>query len=256
VNDLEVARRAARAGADIIRRAFGKATSAEWKGDANPVTLVDQEAETAILGVLAESRPGDATLAEESGGQSFEEGRVWIVDPLDGTVNFLHGIPQLAVSVALWIDGRAEVADIIDVCRAEEFTAAQGRGAWLGETPITVSPQTDLGASLVATGFPYDRNVHGRRYAAIMGEVLVRVRGIRRIGSAALDLAWVACGRYEGYWEFGIQPWDAAAGVLLVEEGGGRISDLEGDPHRLDDAAIVASNASIHEPLLAALHSA
>ncbi len=129
-----------------------------------------------------------------------------------------------------------EVAVIHDVDRIEEFTAQRGKGAWLDERPIVVSGEADLARSLIATGFPYDRNIHGRAYAATLGEVLTRVQGIRRFGSAALDLAWVACGRYEGYWESGTQPWDAGAGVLLIEEAGGRVTNLDRDPHRLDDS--------------------
>lgn len=256
-SDLDVAIDAARVGAGLVGKAVGTTTTAQWKSDANPVTTVDQDAEAAIIEVIARFRPNDSVLAEEGGGSSWDQGRVWLVDPLDGTVNFIHDIPHIAVSVALWIDGRPEVAVIYDVNRNEEFTAQRGQGAWLASRsarrPITVSSETDLARSLVATGFPYDRNVHGRTYAATMGEVLTRVQGIRRFGSAALDLAWVACGRYEGYWESGTQPWDAAAGVLLIGEASGRVTNLGQRLHRLDDPVIVATNGQIHDALIEAL---
>lgn len=252
-SDLDVAIDAARAGAAVVAQAIGQPTTAEWKSDANPVTIVDQQAEAAIVEVIAGFRPDDSVLAEEGGGSSWDEGRVWLVDPLDGTVNFIHDIPHIAVSVALWIDGEPEVAVIYDVDRIEEFTAQRGEGAWLDHRQIAVSGEADLARSLIATGFPYDRNIHGRAYAATLGEVLTRVQGIRRFGSAALDLAWVACGRYEGYWESGTQPWDAGAGVLLIEEAGGRVTNLDRRPHRLDDPVIVATNRHIHDSLVDAL---
>ena len=254
-DDLEVAIDAARIGAAVVQKAFGTAITAEFKSDANPVTLVDQEAEAAIVEVISRWRPMDSVLAEEGGGSGWDQGRVWIIDPLDGTVNFIHAIPHISVSVALWIDGHAQVGVVLDVGRHEEFTACRGKGAWLNQTPLSVSTEAKLAASLVATGFPYDRNVHGRTYAAVLGEVLTRVQGIRRFGSAALDLAWVACGRFEGYWESGIQPWDAAAGVLLVSEAGGVVTNLDRTAHRLDDPVIVASNGSIHNELLDAIIS-
>ena len=252
-SDLEVAIDAARAGAAVVAQAIGHPTAAEWKSDANPVTIVDQQAEAAIVEVIARLRPDDSVLAEEGGGSSWDEGRVWLVDPLDGTVNFIHDIPHIAVSVALWIDGEPEVAVIYDVDRIEEFTAQRGKGASLDDRPLVVSGEADLARSLIATGFPYDRNIHGRAYAATLGEVLTKVQGIRRFGSAALDLAWVACGRYEGYWESGTQPWDAGAGVLLIEEAGGRVTNLDRGPHRLDDPVIVATNGHIHDSLVDAL---
>ncbi|MFN2486325.1 MAG: inositol monophosphatase [Acidimicrobiia bacterium] len=255
-DDLDVAIDAARSGGAVVWKAFGSPVEATFKSDANPVTIVDHEAEAAIVDVIKRFRPNDAVLAEEGGGSGWERGRVWVIDPLDGTVNFIHGIPQIAVSVALWIDGRPEVGVISDMVRDEEFTARRGQGAWLNHFPIRVSSQATLAESVVATGFAYDRNIHGRRYAAVMGEVLTKVQGIRRFGSAALDLAWVACGRYEGYWEAGTHPWDAAAGVLLIAEAGGRVSNLDGADHRLDDPMIIATNGHIHNELIAVIAGA
>ncbi|MGQ0849665.1 MAG: inositol monophosphatase family protein [Actinomycetota bacterium] len=251
--ELAVARQAARAGTSVVASKLGARVEAEFKGDANPVTAVDRAAEAAILAVIHQAFPSDAVLAEESGGEHVDSDRVWMVDPLDGTVNFIHGIPQVAVSVAFWVDGRPAVGVVVDVSRGEELRASAGGGAFLNDRPIAVSGEPLLAHSLIATGFPYDRNLHGRTYAGNMGEVLVRAQGIRRLGSAALDFAWVACGRYEGYWEFGLKPWDAAAGVLLVSEAGGLVTGHRGDAYRVDSPGVVASNGLIHAELVTAI---
>lgn len=251
--DLDAAVAAARSGAALVYSSFGSTVKTRFKGDADPVTEVDHRAEEAIIAVLKRFRPKDAVLAEESGGKGWAEGRVWLIDPLDGTVNFIHSIPHVSVSVGLWIDGQPAVAVIIDVTRHEEFIAVADGGATLDGHPIQVSLEQALSKSMIATGFPYDRNVHGEAYAENLGRVLTRVQGIRRMGSAALDLAWVACGRYEGYWEFGIRPWDAGAGVLLVTEAGGTVSNHLGKPYRLDDSGVAVSNGPIHDQLVAAV---
>jgi myo-inositol-1(or 4)-monophosphatase len=251
--EVWVALKAARAGASVVRQAFGSSLVARFKGDADPVTEIDHASEEHVLNVIRHHFPDDLILAEESGGASWRKGRVWLVDPLDGTVNFIHAIPHISVSVALWNEGRPVAAAVIDVIRSEEFTASEGGGAFSGENPMSVSPQTDLAHSLIATGFAYDRNVHGRAYAENMGHVLTRVQGIRRLGSAALDFAWVAAGRYEGYWEFGLKPWDAAAGILLVTEAGGTVTNHRGDAYDLDEPGVIASNGQIHESLTEAV---
>jgi myo-inositol-1(or 4)-monophosphatase len=256
--DLWIGLKAARAGAAVVREGFGTSVITEFKGEADPVTAIDRSAEQHVLSVIHHHFPQDHVLAEESArpeGQ-WTEGRVWLVDPLDGTVNFIHAIPHIAVSVALWVDGQPAAAVIIDVIRGEELTATVGGGAFSGANPIRVSSQTRLSHSLIATGFAYDRNHHGLAYAENMGPVLTRAQGIRRFGSAALDFAWVACGRYEGYWEFGLKPWDAAAGVLLVTEAGGKVSSHTGVGHQLGDAGVVASNRAIHGELLEAVGAA
>jgi myo-inositol-1(or 4)-monophosphatase len=250
-----VALLAARTGAAVVREHFGVAVRADYKGDANPVTAVDRSSEEQVLKVLRSHYPNDAILAEEGGGSGQVEGRVWLVDPLDGTVNFVHSIPHVAVSVALWVDGEPAVGVVIDPLRQEEFSASQGGGTYLGERPISVSPEAELSHSLIATGFPYDRNLHADSYAANLGAVLGRAQGIRRMGSAALDLAWVAAGLYDGYWEFALEPWDMAAGVLLVTEAGGAVSNATGGALHLTDTGVVVSNGYIHQDLLAALQS-
>jgi myo-inositol-1(or 4)-monophosphatase len=254
--EVWVALKAARAGASVVRHAFGSNLDTLFKGDADPVTEIDHASEEHILNVLRHNFPDDSILAEESGGTGWDKGRVWLVDPLDGTVNFIHAIPHVSVSVALWNDGSPAVAVVIDVIRGEELTASEGGGAFSGANPMVVSPQPDLSHSLVATGFAYDRNVHGRAYAENMGHVLTRTQGIRRFGSAALDFGWVAAGRYEGYWEFGLKPWDAAAGILLVTEAGGRVTNHRGDAYRLGEPGVVASNGLVHDALVAAVNIA
>lgn len=251
MDDLSAALTAARAGAQVVRPLFGQIKSASFKGAVDPVTEADHQAERAILDFLAKNRPDDAVLAEEEGGSRDLSGRHWLVDPLDGTVNFLHGLPQVAVSVALYEDGVPLAAAVVDIMRSEEFTAAAGQGARLNGEPIAVSAAAELGAAVLATGFPYDRQQYGAAYAAIIGVVLKEARGIRRFGSAALDLAWVAAGRFDGYWEFGLGPWDIAAGMLLVLEAGGLVTDHQGKPSSVFDDIYIASGPSLHPQLLA-----
>ncbi|HSJ29389.1 MAG TPA: inositol monophosphatase family protein [Acidimicrobiia bacterium] len=254
IDDLTLAGLCARRAADIVASGFEGVTSTEFKGSVDPVTAVDRAAETAIRSLLATHRPDDAILGEEEGGARWEADRVWIVDPLDGTVNFVHGIPHVAVSVALWDRGRPLVGVVHDVLRDEVFAASAGGGATIGSGEpgtrrLQVSTTAGLTRALVATGFPYDRQEHAGELGATVGRVLARVQGIRRMGSAALDLCWVAAGRYEAYWEYRLQPWDTAAGQLVVEEAGGRVSDLAGRPYRPDATAVLASNGHVHDDL-------
>ncbi|MDP9144938.1 MAG: inositol monophosphatase [Actinomycetota bacterium] len=253
--DVWVAVRAARAGAEVVRRGFHEEFATEMKGAVDPVTRIDREAEEAIKGVLESHFPNDAVLAEEGGGADWRGRRVWIVDPLDGTVNFVNRIPQVAVSVALWSEGKPLVGVVIDVARDEEFVAATGQGAHSNSQPIHVSETPTLEDSLLVTGFPYDRQEHARSYLDVMEQVMIRSRGTRRMGAAALDMAWVACGRFDGYWEHGgpagVKPWDAAAGTLLVTEAGGMATDSKGSINDLEPSAFVVTNGKIHEELRA-----
>jgi myo-inositol-1(or 4)-monophosphatase len=251
--DVWVAVRAARAGAEVVRRGFEQELATEMKGEVDPVTQVDRDSESSIKTVIGSHFPDDAILAEEGGGADWRGRRVWIVDPLDGTVNFLNRIPQVAVSVALWDEGRPLVGVVVDVAREEEFVAALGEGATANHRPIHVSETAALRDSLVATGFPYDRQQHAGAYLAVLEQVMSRSRGMRRMGAAALDMAWVACGRFDGYWEHGgqagVKPWDAAAGILLVTEAGGSATDSKGSVNELQPSAFVVSNGKIHEEL-------
>ncbi len=250
LSDLEVARRAARAGAEVVTSWWGRAAGADLKGPVDPVTAADRESEAAILSTIRRHRPDDEILAEEGGGEPLGGGRRWIVDPLDGTVNFVHGVPHVAVSVALYDGTRPLLGVVLDVFRGEEFVAAAGGGVALDDGPAQVTACDDLGAALIATGFPYDRREHAADYARVVGTVLAQVQGVRRMGTASLDLAWVAAGRYDGFWEFGLAPWDVAAGLMLIQEAGGIATDHRGAASRPGDLVIVAGNPSIQPALL------
>jgi myo-inositol-1(or 4)-monophosphatase len=253
--DVWVAVRAARAGADVVRYDFDREVETELKGAVDPVTETDRESEQAVRAVIVSHFPDDSILGEEEGGAHWRDKRVWIVDPLDGTVNFVHRIPHVAVSVALWDRGEPLVGVIIDVGRDEEFVAVVGEGASINGRPIQVSETATMDDSLIVTGFPYDRRERADAYVHVVGEVMKVTRGTRRLGAAALDLAWVACGRFDAYWEhggdYGVQPWDIAAGALLVTEAGGAMTDQQGARNRLQAPAFVASNGKIHEELRA-----
>lgn len=250
MNEIAVAVAAAQAGASIVADGFGTKVTADFKGRNDPVTSVDRAAEAAIVDLLRDLQPGDGLLAEEGSG-SATGGRRWVVDPLDGTVNYIHGIPHVAVSVALWEDDNPLVAVVIDPLRNETFTAEAGMGCRLNGDLIAVSGREGLSGAVVATGFPYDHDRYASGYAATVGAVLAEVNGLRRLGSAALDLAWVAAGRYDAYWEFSLSPWDVAAGVLLVQEASGRSTDVNGSPTTLEHGAIVAGTPGVHEPVRA-----
>jgi len=247
MNDLDIARTAARAGADVLRRWFLQTGEPDMKGEVDPVTQADREAEAVIVQLITDHRPRDGIIAEEGSAAAAASGRRWVIDPLDGTVNFVHGVPQCAVSIALEDDRGGLVGVVFDPFRSEEFWAERGGGAFLGDRPIRVSPRTRMREALFSTGFAYDRGQHGRAYTDLVAAVLAEAQGVRQPGSAALDLAWVACGRYEGHWEFGLHPWDLAAGAVLIREAGGRLTDsYGGDPRPAD---VVATNERLHEPL-------
>lgn len=250
-SDLKAALEAGRAGAEVVRAGFATHPEVRLKGDVDPVTVVDDESEVAIFEALDRVAPGEEVLGEESGGGGWDSERVWIVDPLDGTVNFVHGLPHVSVSVAVWENGSPTAGVVIDVMRQEEYGAARGHGAWLNEDRISVSTEDDMSSALVVTGFPYDRQHRPSAYATVVGAVLGEVQGVRRLGSAALDFAWLACGRFDGYWEYGLGPWDSAAGVLLVTEAGGLVTDHLGNEFRLDSKTVVATNGRIHDRLAA-----
>jgi myo-inositol-1(or 4)-monophosphatase len=249
----KVALRAARAAARIHLKWLSR-TSVTRKG--NPIDLVteaDQQAEATVIDILQRAFPAHAILAEESGSNAHQSEHRWIIDPLDGTTNFAHGYPQFCVSIAYEYRGKVRVAIILDAFKKECFVAQRGRGAHLNGKPIRVSPVPTLDYSLLATGFPYDRRARRRYYLAFWEAFMMRVQGIRRTGSAALDLAYVACGRADGFWEFGLKPWDVAAGALIVEEAGGHVSNIDGSLLDLAGAQLVASNGRLHQQMLEVL---
>ena len=240
---------AALAGVEVVRNGFGVFTSPKMKGAVDPVTETDLQSEQAILTVIHAHRPDDAVLAEEGNRDKPCSGRRWIIDPLDGTVNFISGVPHFAVSIGLWDGDLPLIGVVVDVMRDDLFAASRGNGATLNGKPITVSDGIDLGSSLLVTGFPYDRQERADAYTAPVADALRVARGVRRFGSAALDFAWVAAGRMDGYWEFGLKPWYVAAGILLVAEAGGRVTNESGGEAGLDDRFFLATNGGIHRSL-------
>ncbi len=254
MDDLHVAITAAKVGGKIVAEHFGLSPDPEYKGKFDPVTAVDRAAETAVLEVIDEHSPSDEVMAEESGG-TVHAGRHWIVDPLDGTVNFVHGIPQVSVSVALYEGTKGLVGVVYDPLRDELFSAADGEGARLNGHVISVSETRELERAVVATGFPYDHDERADELAIVVREVLRHVNGIRRFGSAALDLAWVAAGRFDAYWELGIAPWDGAAGEIIVREAGGTVTDPLGRDSTPMMGQVVASNGHLHGELRTIIES-
>lgn len=253
MNELDVALEAAEAAARLLAEAHTRGPrQVHHKGAVDLVTEVDRACEDAVRAVLARHTPDVPVLGEEAGG-AWDAPTRWIVDPLDGTTNFVHGVPWFCVSIALEVGGRREVGVILDPIARHTFAARRGHGTTLDGARVHVSPQTDLSSALVATGFAYDRREKAATYLAFVQAMIEQAQGIRRFGSAALDLAWVAAGRFEAYWEFNLHPWDVAAGLLLVEEAGGRVSDLDGGPVAFRRPAPVASNGHVHEAVLTVL---
>ncbi len=258
---LTVARLAARAAADVIRDATPRRAAITWqeKSATDFLSEVDLAAEAVIRKTLA-SRLPDATLLAEESAESFDlatlgDGIVFVADPLDGTTNFLHGYPEYAVSIGVVRESALVAGIIIDVPADEEFTAVRGTGAVLNGKPIHVS-QTDVPArALIGTGFPFQDPADIAPYQAQMSRVMAGVSGVRRPGAAAIDLASVACGRFDAFWENMLAPWDLAAGTLIVREAGGIVTDLAGSPARVAHTSIVAGNPAMHRWLLDTLHA-
>ena len=250
---LNTAVKAARKAAAIISRASFDVDKLHIrkKRQNDFVSEVDEAAEEAIIRVLREAYPDHGILAEESGTRDeAKSDYVWVIDPLDGTTNFLHGFPQYCVSIGLLHKGKPTQAVIYDPNRNELFTATKGVGAYLNDRRIRVSRTDKLEAALMGTGFPFREVGHLDDYLRMFKNVTLATSGIRRPGAAALDLAWVACGRIDGFWEMGLSPWDMAAGALLVREAGGLIGDLDGNEGFLDSGRVVATNAKLFSAML------
>ena len=248
---LTIAVKAARRAGAIINRAALDidALTVSTKRHNDFVTEVDQAAEQAVIQILLKAFPDYAILAEESGAQGKSD-YVWIIDPLDGTTNFIHGFPQYCVSIGLRYKGTVTQAVIYDPGRNELYTATRGHGAYLNDRRIRVSKRAQLDDALIGTGFPFREIGNIDKYLPILGTVMGRTAGVRRAGAAALDLAYVAAGRLDGFWETGLSPWDMAAGSLLIQESGGLVSDFEGDGNYLDSGNIVAGTPKVFTPLL------
>lgn len=251
---LNIAVKAARRAGQIINRASLDIDSLNVgvKQQSDYVTEVDRAAEAAIITVLQDAYPAYGILAEESGlaGTDANAEFQWIIDPLDGTTNFLHGFPQYAISIALAQKGVITQAVIYDPVRNDLFTASKGRGAFLNESRLRVSKRDYLKPSLIGTGFPYRQLDHLEAYLGMMRDVIKNTAGIRRPGAASLDLAYVAAGRLDGFWEIGLSKWDIAAGALLITEAGGMVGDLQGNERYLESGNIVAGTPKVFAQLL------
>jgi myo-inositol-1(or 4)-monophosphatase len=251
---LNVAVKAARAAGAIINRAALDVESVRvsQKQINDFVTDVDHAAEAIIIETLLTAYPGHGILAEETGSQhgAQDSEYVWIIDPLDGTTNFIHGFPVYCVSIALAVRGKVEQAVVYDPSRNDLFTATKGRGAYMNDRRIRVSKRTRLEESLISTGFPFRPGDNLRRYMKIMGDVMERCAGMRRPGAAALDLAYVAAGFTDGFFETGLSPWDVAAGSLLVTEAGGLVGNFTGEADFIDQKECLAGNPRVYAQLV------
>jgi len=249
---LELAIEAARETGKILKHHIGRPKQVEHKlgQETNLVTEIDRKAEETILRIIKSRYPAHDVLAEESGKHNQISDYRWIIDPLDGTINFTHGVPIFCVSIALEYKGEIVLGVIYDPNLDELFVAERGRGASLNNRPIRVSTTNNLRESLLVTGFPYDISVNPDHAIERFVAFLKEARAVRRLGSAALDLCYVAAGRFDGFWEVYLNPWDMAAGVLLVQEAGGTYTDFRGYPSSIYDKQILASNGLIHESMI------
>ena len=239
-----------RAGDVMLERA-GRNVRIDTKGAIDLVTDVDIAIEREFRARIAERFPDHAILGEEMGGSpGVPEGPCWVFDPIDGTTNFAHGLPIFCSSVALEIAGVAQVAAVYDPSRRELFTAERGVGAWLNGQPIQVSAASTLLESLLVTGFPYDVHARVQEIVGLFAEFVGRARAVRRLGSAAIDLCYVAAGRMDGFWECDLKPWDIAGGALLVSESGGTVSNFRGEDFTSRGRDVVATNGRIHQAML------
>ncbi|MBK1721588.1 inositol monophosphatase family protein [Thiocystis violacea] len=248
---LNIAIRAARSAGKLLLRYSDRVDQikVESKSRNDFVSDIDRAAEATIIQELRGRFPHHAILAEESGEQGSGD-HLWIIDPLDGTTNYLHGFPQFAVSIALQYKGQLECAVVYDPLREEMFTAAKGQGAQLNDRKIRVANRPSLEGALIGTGFPFRDQSHIDAYLGMFKAMTLATAGLRRPGSAALDLAYVAAGRTDGFWELGLAQWDCAAGALLVKEAGGTITDLSGAERFLDTGNMVAGNLKVHRAIL------
>ena len=249
---LNIAVKAARRAGAVVMRHVDRLDrlTIETKSGRDYVSEVDRMAEAEIIKILHAAYPSHGIVAEESGAHAGDD-FVWLIDPLDGTTNFLHGYPQFAVSIALKHHARIEHAVVFDPHKNELFTASRGAGAQLNDRRMRVSSVADMNYALLGTGFPFKSHEYLEEWISTLRSLLRQSSGIRRAGSAALDLAHVACGRFDGFWEFGLNPWDIAGGVLLIQEAGGMVSDFGGGQNFLTSGNVIAGNPKIFALLLA-----
>ncbi len=256
---INVMDRAARKAARGLVRDFGEVENLQVsrKGPSDFVSAADIKAERVLKAELMRARPDYGFLLEEAGGVTGSDSRRrWIVDPLDGTTNFLHGLPHFAISIALEENGEVVAGLVHDPIQDHMYWAEKGRGAYLNDRRLRVSSRRDIGSAVIATGIPFKGRGDHPRYLRTLAAVMARVAGIRRFGTASLDLAYVAAGRFDGFWEFGLKPWDIAAGLLLVREAGGRVSEIDGGSGMLQSGDVLAGNEYVFKELGALVREA
>ncbi len=246
----ETAIHAAREGGRILLQKFGGALAVQYKGEIDLVTEADREAENAIVGIIRGTFPRHDILAEEKDHGRSNSSYRWIIDPLDGTTNFAHGFPFFAVSIALEIEGEVTLGVVYNPVHQEIFFAEKGRGAFLNDIQLRVSPVGRLDQALLATGFPYDRRQSPVNNYDHFYNLQQACQGVRRCGAASLDLVYTAAGRFDGYWEMKLKPWDMAAGKIIVEEAGGEVSDFSGRPLDIYGQECLASNGALHQAMI------
>ena len=243
----------ARQAGAVLMEGYGNVRHIQHKGAIDLVTEFDKRSEELILSAIQREFPDHAILAEESGRSKTISEYQWVVDPLDGTTNFANGIPIFSVTIGLFKNNSPILGITYDPLRKEMFSAESGCGATLNQQPIHVSSRADLEHAVISTGFPYDLRTNPRNNVDQFVQFQLRTRAVRHLGSAALDCAWAAMGRLDGYWEFGVQPWDVGAGLLIVREAGGRVTTVHGDEYLLSNDSILVSNGLIHEQMLEVL---
>jgi myo-inositol-1(or 4)-monophosphatase len=234
----------------IIRANINKKKSVKYKSDIDLLTATDKKVEETIIKLIKKNFPEHDILAEESGTAGQRSAFKWIIDPIDGTTNFYHTFPQVSTSIAVERDGIVIAGAVYDPMRDELFYAEKGKGARMNGKKIRVSETKKLGGSLLVTGFPYDRRKKADYYLGFFKAFMMKTHGIRRLGSAAMDYCYVACGRFDGYWEFKLKPWDVAAGSLILKEAGGKLSDFEGNKFSIYESETLATNAKIHAEMV------
>lgn len=252
LTELHVAEEAARDAAEVLRDHFRRGVAIRSKGVANFVTDADLEAERAVVDVIRKYRPDHVVMAEETERGDPNAEHLWVVDPLDATHNFAHQVPHFSVSIAYYRQGRAEVGVVVDPLSDDWYRAVRGQGAFLNGQPVRVGDQERLDQTMLACGFPYDRDALMESTLSAMGDLIrAEIHGIRRMGCASLDLCWVGLGRFAGFFEYLLSPWDYAAGRLFVEEAGGTVTDGRGEPLGLGKSSVLATNGKIHDAMLA-----
>jgi myo-inositol-1(or 4)-monophosphatase len=255
-SELDAAIAAAQAAGRLLRQHWNETHLVRWKGQADPVTEMDRQAEELIADMLRQSYPTYGLVGEEGGEQFLSDAPRWLVDPLDGTTNYMRGYPLFAVSIGLEREGQLVAGVVYNPVLDELFAAQRGQGATLNGKPIHVAPTTDLRSSVLASGFPYDARQDENNNGTHWASFLRRVLSMRADASAALDLCHVAMGRIDGFWELVLGPWDMAAGVVIVEEAGGRVTQVSGEPFSPYQPTVLASNGHLHAEMLAVLNEA